>query len=216
MRLILTISCKLYWFNNVCSKFLEVYTQHGIKTTGIAPSLVRQDVWQLQNIHHLALLFSLRNFMKISSLFLFQTTITMKKCKTAIATNIFIMVYKKQIFEHLYIYIFSKVADQWPLPFWKWHSSIGALQVKPSKLFFWISLILLKCCVWYSYLTPKTPFLGNEITSLARRFQLFGHRFQKKYFWGIWLRLFPDCFSLGKEWLWFWRNWFLRAFAFIV
>ena len=55
--------------------------------------------------------------MEISSHFSFQTTIKIRKRKTAIAiaTNIFIIVYKNQIFEHIHMVyngiIVNKVAE---------------------------------------------------------------------------------------------------------
>ena len=67
-----------------------------------------------------------------------------------------------------------------------------------SQEHLWVA-VSVKCCVWYSYLTPKTPFFGNEITSFAKRFQFFGHRFRNKYFRNIWLRLFSDCLILEKN-----------------
>ena len=69
--------------------------------------------------------------MEIFSYFVFQTTIKIRKRRTAIAiaTNIFIMVYKNQIFEHIHMVyngiIVSKVADQWPL-------TLASLYVKAS------------------------------------------------------------------------------------
>ena len=68
--------------------------------------------------------------MKISSYFSFQTTIKIRKRKQQ--QIIFIMVYKKKIFEHIHMVynsiIVSKVVDQWSL-------TLASLQVKVSKLF---------------------------------------------------------------------------------
>ena len=74
--------------------------------------------------------------MEISSHFSFHPTIKIRKSKAAIAmaTYIFLMVYKKQIFEHIHmvyngniVNIISKVADQWP-------PTLASLQVKTRKL----------------------------------------------------------------------------------
>ena len=71
--------------------------------------------------------------MEISSHFSFHPTIKIRKSKAAIAmaTYIFLMVYKKQIFEHIHMVyngnIVSKVADQWS-------PTLASLQVKTRKL----------------------------------------------------------------------------------
>ena len=63
--------------------------------------------------------------------FSFQSTIKIQKRKTAIATNIFIMVYKNHIFEHIHmvynVIIVSKVANQWSL-------TLASLQVNIVKV----------------------------------------------------------------------------------
>ena len=72
--------------------------------------------------------------MEVSSHFSFETTIKIRtrKAEIAIATNIFIMTYKNQIFRHIHMLyngiIVCKSAYQWPL-------KLASLQVKASKLF---------------------------------------------------------------------------------
>ena len=120
---------ELWFFKNLVTESGRPLSRI-LKLTGC-----KQDVRQLQNnLLRTFLLFSLRNFMVIFSHFSFQTTIKTQKRKTAIAiaTNIFTMVYKNHIFEHIHMVhngiIVSKVAGQWPL-------TLASLQVKASKLF---------------------------------------------------------------------------------
>ena len=118
IQLILTIS--MSDFVIFVSKFLEIYVQYGIKATSVASRLVRQDRMsdscKIIISGPCSLIFVAQFYGDFFSFFVSNNQkIRKRKTAIAIATNIFIIVYKNQIFEHIrMVYngiIVNKVAE---------------------------------------------------------------------------------------------------------